>query len=277
MAAITDMNEAYRQTQSQIYSLQQTILNSSRTHGQEPAPSRDQAGLHGGENGSGPHSGTPAAEVNSKPILELVAAHYAANRRHLGTLRYNAWSGAEARESVAQMEPDLEYMRLIMPRPFLPEYQASDINCLVSIEVSYEDIAAMSQPHSSNLHVTNNELWGSDIYTDDSDILLVLRHCGVIPSSSPQFHARTPANLADPDHVVGTIPPAPTAYDLEVDILLLPPLQTYSSSLKNGLKSRSWYTCHDGLSYGIYSIEVKPRDTSTQNIPLQDCTKTTEW
>ncbi|CUS20239.1 LAQU0S01e02146g1_1 [Lachancea quebecensis] len=277
MATMTDLNEAYRQTQSQIYSLQQTILNSSRTREQDPTPSREHGAFHGRKNGCESSSSTQAVRVNSKPILELVASHYTANRRHLGTLRYNAWSGAEARESVAQMEPDFEYMRLIMPRPFLPELQASDINCLMSIEVSYEDIAAAAQLHSPNLHVTNNEMWGSDIYTDDSDILLVLRHCGVIPSSSPQSHARTPANLADPDHVVGTIPPAPTAYDLKVDILLLPPLQAYSSSLRNGLKSRPWHTCHDGLSYGIYSIEVKPRDTSTQNIPLQDRIKTAEW
>lgn len=283
MAAGRDDNEIYRQTQSQIYNLQQTILNSSRMQDAAKPPAQEKTLFSSDDTTKKQAIKHPAVEVNSRPVLELVAAHYAGNRRHLGPLRYNAWAGirdkdaSNINDTPAPDMPDLDYMRFLMPRPLLPAYQTAEINCTVTIEVSYEDIVAATQPHPSNPHVVNNEIWGSQIYTDDSDILLVLQHCGAIPSSCALAGARTPANLEDPDHVTGVIPPSPTPYDLKVDILLLPPLQSYSDSLNNDVKSRSWRGCHDGLSFGIYGIEIKTRDTSLRDVSSQDQVKAIEW
>ena len=105
---------------------------------------------------------------------------------------------------------------------------------------------------------------------------------------------RTPVNQTNKDNVVGEIPKDEHGlkpFDLDVDILLLPRLQQYFSVKRYGITSRHWgklttplkvdaYTvhlrmsmhvsleeniypietmAHDGLSYGIHKIVIKPR------------------
>ena len=41
---------------------------------------------------------------------------------------------------------------------------------------------------SNNRHVRARQLWGSDVYTEDSDLVAVLMHCGY------WYHSRKPAS-----------------------------------------------------------------------------------
>jgi len=44
--------------------------------------------------------------------------------------------------------------------------------------------------------------------------------------------------------------------DVIVDILILPPLEKYSSTVRNAIKSRSWVKQHDGMSYMVREVKT---------------------
>ncbi|CAG8644049.1 1338_t:CDS:2 [Funneliformis caledonium] len=88
-----------------------------------------------------------------------------------------------------------------------------------------------------NEKVRTNALWGTDVYTDDSDVVAVLIHTG---------HYTPPPSLSEwtpdyPDH------------DLCVTIRVLPKLVQYTSTVRDGYKSRSWGN-HHGVSYKIERV-----------------------
>lgn len=291
MSAITDPNEAYRQTQSQIYRLQETILNSSRNRpssegrkeqGEDHAEKQEYGHYKTEENQSSvlkKHSFIDrSVTVDSNPALNYVDVNYSSQRRHLGTLYYHLQgTGSFDENSLETEELSFPYdsISTSVPPPFLPLFTNNEINCLLTIKLSYEDIQTALGTTTVNHRVQNNEVWGTEIYTDDSDILLVLRHCGVIPSANSK--TRTPANISNCDQVSGVFPPGNAPYDLSVDILLLPPLQKYTSTERHGIHSREWDTWHDGLSFGVYSVVVTPRDTSTTNIATGEQLQTIKW
>jgi hypothetical protein len=72
------------------------------------------------------------------------------------------------------------------------------------------------------------QLWGTDIYTDDSDLVAVLVHTG---------HVKLKA----------TAPKMP----LLVSLRVCPAQATYPSTERNGLRSREWTSKHDGVAYKV--------------------------
>jgi Histone deacetylation protein Rxt3 len=116
-------------------------------------------------------------------------------------------------------------------------------------------------------------VWGTDIYTDDSDVIAACIHQGWFrgewdeevdtsllglelkdgpPDSPKKFLTEPPARgpmLALPDH------------DCHITILVLPLLEKYSSTTRFGLRSREWggdhdgfKGVHDGLSFMVMSV-----------------------
>ena len=112
------------------------------------------------------------------------------------------------------------------------------------------------------MRATHAQLWGTDIYTDDSDPLLALQHVGFFDRSNfYDLKKLTPANLSNFNDVIGDDGDGKVSeYDLEVTVLLLDTLGGYIGTDRFGICSRDWYGVapHDGLSFGIYQIEVKP-------------------
>ncbi|RPB13050.1 Rxt3-domain-containing protein [Morchella conica CCBAS932] len=132
-------------------------------------------------------------------------------------------------------------------------------------------------------------VWGTEVYTDDSDVMAALIHLGKIPGVMPpdvdpawvaEYGARkittngqTSASPRSPlvpsptkkkvngaggkaeKQQVQDIPVIPAGKDLIVNLLILPTLERYTGSTCNGLKSRSWGTIHDGMSYSVWDIE----------------------
>ncbi|KAM7257892.1 hypothetical protein ACFE04_013633 [Oxalis oulophora] len=76
---------------------------------------------------------------------------------------------------------------------------------------------------ATNHQVRGGQLWGTDIYTNDSD--LVAGYC------------RPTASL-----------PSPTIQELRVTVRILPPQDCYTSTLRNNVRSRAWGTAI-GSSY----------------------------
>jgi hypothetical protein len=158
------------------------------------------------------------------------------------------------------------------PQP-LPRFEGNE-NCTFTVKVSraYLD-------HKSREEITiRRAVWGTDIYTDDSDIIaacihqgwfkgawpagvdedllgLELTEDGVIPVFQPLDETWTNPPPSGPADV-------PKNRDLNVNILILPLLDKYSSVTRFGMKSREWggnydgyHSVHDGLSFMIQSIQ----------------------
>lgn len=205
--------------------------------------------------------------IDSKQVLQYVEKYYKERRRNLGTLRYDALRQGrfDGDSGHISLPFPYDFRCREMPEPFIPRLGNGAINGLLSVLVKPEDLVAALE-RDENARVYNRELWGTDIYTCDSDPLLVLVHCGALGIDGSGVQRRTPANLANPDCVstqlqktdgdTGLDTRGLSGFDIILQLLFLPPLQSYFSSTRFGIQSRNWNTLHDGLSYGIYSIEI---------------------
>jgi len=120
-------------------------------------------------------------------------------------------------------------------------------------------------------------VWGSGIYTDDSDVVAAAIHSGWIMGDFSDSnedlrrlfdHADHEADVPIDDQMSFKEKPShpiriPTELDMHVTILVLPPLQKYTSSVMNNLHSRAWGEDHDGMSFKIHAIDFvdEPRYT----------------
>ncbi|KAL4425450.1 hypothetical protein ABPG75_009466 [Micractinium tetrahymenae] len=99
---------------------------------------------------------------------------------------------------------------------------------------------------SNNRQVRARQLWGSDVYTEDSDLVAVLMHCGY------WYHSLT--------H-----PPAQVA---EVRAVLKPqaPLERYPSTARNSIRSRAWAAPVEGCSYSVEKCWVVTRSGTSVDL-----------
>ena len=108
-------------------------------------------------------------------------------------------------------------------------------------------------------------VWGTEVYSDDSDPLAAAIHAGWIRGDwgdsidfstleldpvNDQKDAKQTEITALPSSPM--LPPA--GKDLHLTILILPTLENYASRICHGIKSRPWGNDHDGLSYRIEKI-----------------------
>jgi hypothetical protein len=89
-------------------------------------------------------------------------------------------------------------------------------------------------------------VWGTDVYTDDSDLGLVLVHAGWIKWGGPQ------SGEGDGDCVV-------------VDVRIVPPLLKYTATERNGFRTRGWGNGHDGSSIVIEAVSRVPVSPSSSH------------
>lgn len=108
-------------------------------------------------------------------------------------------------------------------------------------------------------------VWGTDVYSDDTDPLAAAIHAGWIRG---EWGDSIDASMLDSNTVNGTADTKQTEYttlpsspmlppagkDLHLTILILPALENYSSRVSHGIRSRPWGNDHDGLSYRIERI-----------------------
>ncbi|SGY32062.1 BQ5605_C002g01313 [Microbotryum silenes-dioicae] len=107
-------------------------------------------------------------------------------------------------------------------------------------------------------------VWGTDVYTDDSDVVAISLHSGWLrlsDSSSPKagdptaaqealLRARTPLLERAKSYA------CKKGRSLIVKLVVAPALVRYEGSPRQGIKSRSWGNGHDGVSFIIEGIEV---------------------
>lgn len=156
----------------------------------------------------------------------------------------------------------------------LPRLEGRE-NCLISVRIPRHLLSRALNPC-----VAKRSLWGTDIYTDDSDIVSVLYHMGHLPPASSNDDDSTTnekpttttsnaiTNNANNDTKVdkrSSSEISSSKRQLEQDgdglatLLVLPKLEKYQGSLRNGVNSRTWTTQHDGVSFSVFKFEYIAR------------------
>lgn len=124
-------------------------------------------------------------------------------------------------------------------------------------------------------------LWGTEVYTDDSNILAVLVHLGYLPAvrdgaevvEYASAHDAVIARLAAPKRrgagrskeiaaaamAEGGVPKTSASVqgkkDLLVKIVICGNLGEYRGVVKYGLKSRGWDGGHDGMGFMVEDVK----------------------
>ena len=110
-------------------------------------------------------------------------------------------------------------------------------------------------------------VWGTDVYSDDTDPLAAAIHAGWIRGDwgdSIDVSMLELETVSDNDTTFTwqteytSLPSSPmlppAGKDLHLTLLILPTLEDYASRISHGIRSRPWGNDHDGLSYHIEKI-----------------------
>ena len=144
----------------------------------------------------------------------------------------------------------------------------------------------------SQSSLARRKLWGTDVYTDDSDVLAMCVHAGWIEAPHiphvPEWLggggtsavSKAWAQLTDrQERAMGHAPRAaspstsphgtPLTCDLSVTLRIAPKLILYKGCHRGGIKSRSWGNTHDGVSLVVESVELRPVRCGRTKLTLQ--------
>jgi hypothetical protein len=120
-----------------------------------------------------------------------------------------------------------------------------------------------------NENVYNRQVWGTDVYTDDSDIVAILYHCGILKSNDPfaNFETLKTGINIDTNSIIKTrtepvyaVQPDNTRENISdvlvVRLRVLPSLEKYIGCYRHCYNSRSWQgsVMHDGVSVSVETV-----------------------
>lgn len=97
-----------------------------------------------------------------------------------------------------------------------------------------DSVVGLGWEEGSPSHV-DRRIWGTDVYTDDSDLGLVLIHAGWV-----RWGGSAPPNSTD---------------GVQVTVRIVPTLVRYTATERNGIVSRGWGNSHDGASIVVESVK----------------------
>ncbi|KAJ5437653.1 hypothetical protein N7445_006197 [Penicillium cf. griseofulvum] len=203
----------------------------------------------------------PRTTVNLEPLLSSVA-HLP--RHHLGSTLYTP------RISTPTAKSSLESSKFgytTTPQP-LPRFEQRE-NCTFTVRVPRFRI---NQSHREEI-CARRALWGTGVYTDDSDPVAAAIHSGFIRGAWGDDVDESMLDLEIKDSYQHAPPPEattngdsptkgprlpqlpPTDKDLHITLLVLPRVEQYDSTLLFGLKSRKWDGRHDGMSFKVHAVD----------------------
>ncbi|KAL4910090.1 hypothetical protein BDW74DRAFT_144422 [Aspergillus multicolor] len=202
----------------------------------------------------------PRTVVTIEPVLSSVS-HLP--RQHLGSTLYAPRIGAPTAKATLE---SAKFGYTTTPLP-LPRFDGKE-NCTFTIRVPRFRI---DNSHREEI-CARRALWGTGIYTDDSDPVAAAIHSGFIRGAwgddvdpdmldleikeAFQHAPKTAQDMGLEKGERPKIPPPPPAgKDLHITLLILPKLERYESSVLFGLKSRVWEQNHDGMSFKVLRVE----------------------
>ncbi|KAI1371735.1 Rxt3-domain-containing protein [Hypoxylon crocopeplum] len=210
----------------------------------------------------------PKQKISSQAVLDSVADR---PRKHLGDVVYQVVLKPSKLDSSHS-----KFGYSSNPRPLPIEVIKGNENSTLTVKIPRVHLS----PSSREEITSRRAVWGTDVYTDDSDIVAACIHAGWIRGEwggdvdvdllelyKPSSLKKQRAAPAEQHLEVLTSPPAsgpvhvPADRDLHVTLLVLPALEKYSSSTRFGIQSREFggtyngrKSIHDGISFMITSV-----------------------
>lgn len=202
--------------------------------------------------------------VSSKKVLDEIASK---PRKHLGSQLYTT------EVSLAPLSNTPAYAKIKFSSKMkpIPVFQGKE-NGTFTVRVPRYFLTPTdtggNDNHSLEEICKRRHIWGTEIYTDDSDVVAAAVHSGWLRGdfgalnddlrdlcgneSENEGDEEAPLTMKSrPSRPVK----APKGYDAHITLLILPPLESYSSTNQHHIWSRDWNSKHDGMSYMIHSIE----------------------
>lgn len=208
--------------------------------------------------------------VNSQAVLESVAHK---PRKHLGDVVY------DASLTPAKLSSPSRFGFASTPRPLPMAMIRDNENSTLTVKIPRAHLTTVAREEIT----TRRAIWGTDVYSDDSDVVAACIHAGWIRGEwsndidtdlldlrvqPPKSKGRNAVVAPEqgPQEVL-TSPPAtgpvqvPHHRDLHVTILILPALEKYTSTTRFGIQSREFggtyngrKSNHDGISFMVTAI-----------------------
>ncbi|KAI0394605.1 Rxt3-domain-containing protein [Xylariaceae sp. FL0594] len=210
----------------------------------------------------------PTTRVSSRSVIDSVAHR---PRKHLGDVLYSVVLKPVKLEST---HSKLGFSTT--PRPLPMDLIKGNENSTLTVKVPRVHLT----PPAREEITARRALWGTEVYTDDSDVVAACIHAGWIrgewsgdvdvdlldlqepvPKSKRRI-LTAEEHLEEMDLARPSCPvQVPPDRDLHVKLLILPALDMYSSTTRFGIQSREFggtynghKSIHDGLSFMILSV-----------------------
>lgn len=210
----------------------------------------------------------PKQKVSSQAALDSVSDR---PRKHLGDVVYSVTLKPTKLESSHN-----KFGYSTTPRPLPMDMIKDNENSSLTVKIPRVHLT----PSAREEITARRAIWGTDVYTDDSDVVAACIHAGWIRGEWASdvdvdlLELQKPASkskqriLPVEQHleVLNSVPASgpihvPADRDLHVTLLILPPLEKYASSTRYGIQSREFggtyngrKSFHDGLSFMILSV-----------------------
>ncbi|KAK8165576.1 histone deacetylation protein Rxt3-domain-containing protein [Phyllosticta citrichinensis] len=200
----------------------------------------------------------PTVEISSEAVLEKVKDRA---RHHLGSVVYEATSAMPPKHT----NIDDRYGFRNIPAA-LPDHSGKE-NCTLTVRVPRYYLSERQR----DVIVVSRWLWGSEVYSNDSDVVAACIHSGWIRGAWPEdvdvsmldprisdSNSNEAPEEADASQTLDNKPehPAvpPAGFDAHVTVVVLPCLTEYKGSVCYGIKSQSRKK-HEGCSFKIEKVE----------------------
>ncbi|KAI1636670.1 histone deacetylation protein Rxt3-domain-containing protein [Biscogniauxia mediterranea] len=214
----------------------------------------------------------PKQTIKSRAVLDSVADK---PRKHLGDVVYQV--------TLKPAKLEMSHSRFgysSTPRPLPIDVIKGNENSTLTVKVPRVHLT----PSAREEITARRAVWGTDVYTDDSDVIAACIHAGWIRgewgedvdpdlldlhkpvAASSKAKQQRSAQAEQALEVLTSVPASgpvhvPADRDLHVTLLILPALEKYSSSTRYGIQSREFggtyngrKSVHDGISFMIQSV-----------------------
>ncbi|KAL9115156.1 MAG: hypothetical protein Q9227_000950 [Pyrenula ochraceoflavens] len=211
----------------------------------------------------------PTYQRTNIKIRSIIDAVSDRPRRHLGSHCYQPVF------SIPDHTPPFSKQKVglnIDPALFPPYSDEAQLNCTYTIRVSREWLRRDIQEAICRRRF----LWGSGVYTDDSDPIAAAIHSGFLKATWPDgvdpelleniIQEQNPT-IDFAENVPTSPMTLPPYMDLHITLLVLPTLEGYESTSRFGIKSRNWPeeengARHDGVSFAVLNCKLVDEGSS---------------
>jgi len=203
-------------------------------------------------------------------------------RKHLGSQLYTTELSMICPEDT-QLDAKIKFSSNMKLMPLFEDNE----NCTYTVRVPRYYFATSAsynnsdEPSALEEICRRRQLWGTDIYTDDSDVIAAAVHSGWLKGDFGDFNDDIQELCDNDSEADGKDEPempttlsekprkpvkAPRGFDVHITVLLCPPLESYASASQHHITSRDWKRTHDGMSFMIHRLDFVDEGPATRYV-----------